>query len=925
MKNLYIYLIVLLFSISLMANKGDIISVTVDQEGWFVRVVVDSLDSIGLYDMGMDSINSDYQNAKFKLYATYPGWYTGGDTNYIDTIYAITRMRDTFSNEALNDEFKTDTTLTFKLTLSEPIYTECINLTCDIDDSLYLDTIQDIPSSDTIGLTVTNSSTRAYDDIRVVANWTYPGFRVVQDDFKVYMQGYHRSARYKKPLAFVVFTAKDESGDTYRDTITTPTIDTTLGDTGSIIDYSCTIDVSGFTIGDTIKVDFTVYPWYGDTQTSGDGANSHPTPLYTTQLFRYVSDVKLAVVDSVNGDNGTGQVINASTFDTASPPNPFLTLQGAINATRTAIGAADISGSRFLLRNGGYNIFNGTITSGTYTDFWMVIEEYPGDTARLIGRTESMPVNSYIRVRGIDIVHTASNLLTGEEAVWIDSCIVNNPGGLAMYDNTLNYLTNSRLQDNLKIPFATENSSPAIFRGNVITMPSSERLAVYVYTGNITTNTNGYYFDTDYSVFNLPPIDNAIMSFNIMSIATSYGHWYNDSACTHGMAVIQNVMEKITTTEPLFYIGADASISDPVNNIIIWYNTMVGQRFNGPYNDYNLNGTYAFRSDWSVKNNIIERSSHVTDKDAHGGTPGAPRTGNWQEYFGNSYISNLTLSSPYPQFNFGIHGDYRNLAFGPATGAYPQYVDNASYTGDASGNGDYHLTSGSPAIDRLAFGEKGILLPLDIEGKLRFDDAFSDTIGGSIGAYEYGEPTLIVVDSVTATKQSIKFYLTTVEDTIIVRCSTFSALHSIDTMINTDTLTVPNLCYFTKVNYDVGGLVLDTIRTLDLDYTPTEFRRIGKPDTIRTAFKIYSNKQDSCLTRYKGDTITGINIRAYSFNVGGDTTDLTISTVPFRFSSFWFLDLYKTEYDSIPADTLMEFIIGGIEIDTTKPMKVIHE
>jgi hypothetical protein len=707
---------------------GDILAVAIRPDGWSADITIEGFSTGATYDFGLDA-NNVPSPAKILFSLSSSGFNDLGEGVAVPrTVYATKQVRKQHPDHAQTDETVAGGNMTVRVALSEFIYTSDASITVDILSGFC--TSGGTPNNQSLNLAVTNNSSEGLQ--RVVGNWSYPGYSTVTGNFKVRCCAFHGSAKDGKPVKCVKFTATDENSNSYSTIVTAPTIDTTIGDALPVVEYVGEIDVSGFVVGNKITVNFIAYPHYGNMLNTGDGVNDNsvnPTPLYAPQYYKLVSDRKLAVVDSAAADDLSGVVINESAFDAGAPPAAFKNMFAAINAIRTAMGTADVSGGVVLLRTGNHVYNNGTITSGTTANYWLTIKNFPNETPVLPSKSgsASLPTRGLVKFEGIEFTPTTGNFII-EKSAWLHKCDINHSGGyVAIVDRVL-YLTENIVRFRVESPFGTGTHACGVCRGNSFVAGVS-KISPFMFIGNVCAGND--LLQLPRVGVNTPLIDNGVLAFNSLRNNTTelFMYFFTD-VVNHGFAIVQNLMERQLSVSPLFRVSGDGSDSSPVRNILIWHNTTVGQRLNLAYNDYNLNGTFAIRSQWSIKNNVIDSYNVVTGKDAHGGTADTTRdlTGNGSVRYGVGMSGNAIWGTAgFYNEHWGAKGTFENVYFQNEAGGknFFKFVNNASGSGSNTNGGDYHLAEDSIAVD----SSNDLVIPYDLDGEVRF-------LGGSAGVYE---------------------------------------------------------------------------------------------------------------------------------------------------------------------------------------------
>jgi hypothetical protein len=220
-----------------------------------------------------------------------------------------------------------------------------------------------------------------------------------------------------------------------------------------------------------------------------------------------------------------------------------------------------------------------------------------------------------------------------------------------------------------------------------------------------------------------------------------------------GAAIIQNLMEyNSATSTALVLMAADGDTNTPISNILLWHNTLTGQRINRCYND--SGSTPYFRYGWSEIGQLYDSTAVKSDTFSPGN---AARVGNWGCEYGVGYYGDIdaetgTSSNPvgvgggfqteFPGLysNFIVKNSNTNPGTEPPSNAagmnalsWLGFVNRAGWTGVSvgAGNGNYHISPTSPAVGLMPTGTA--VLPFDLDGNPRLNNG-----NGSAGAYEEG-------------------------------------------------------------------------------------------------------------------------------------------------------------------------------------------
>ncbi|MCP4612100.1 MAG: hypothetical protein GY845_25665 [Planctomycetes bacterium] len=723
---------------------GDILSATILTNGWEAEIVIDGFVDGGTYDFGFTG-DSDPTNAKIVFTVTSEGYSAAGVLGTIErTVYGTKTVRLPYPNEASLDETEIAGDLMIKIALSEPIYnddkdggagTSGTNPTVDIAADWYTDDGAGGTSSGSNAIAdknVVNTSTQDYP--KVIGNWAWPGFERATGDHVVECAAFHKFAQDGKPVACVKFDAADESAhDAATQTITDMVI-SGRGDPNAVLVYKATIPVSALDTGEVITVDFTAYPWVGDADSilyTGDAVNSQPTPLYTSTTFLCdkgdAFGVTVAYVDGVGaGTPACDDIAN----DATAKANPFATVSAAINAivayNSTNHSRANSEAGIIYLEEGSHNWTGASNTPGTNAKTWLTITKAAGAvTANVLINGEAGDEDAGARVKFEEVKFATSvvTLITNAIQLWHHNCIITDSSTALNYSGASAscwYITMCTVTALGQIygPYATRNMTLNLLRGTTSANQSGGR--PYMCLGSVLGE---LYFTGMSNSFPTPVMNNVVYAYNKLTVDEGRFLAYpneNHNTIT-GFAFIQNTVERTTDdSQPLLQIVGDNALHD-MNNVLIWYNTTVGQRCNIAYNDAGSDPEY--RLNWSVKYNNFGEYNIKTDifAPANGG-----RIGNWACIYGVGYKGNLIRGGTVNNTEFtGLY--CKSTKVHPPTAF--TFVNDASVDGTDLGSGDYHLTSASTeAIGRA----KEILLPYDLGGVARVAD-------GAIGAYEYVE------------------------------------------------------------------------------------------------------------------------------------------------------------------------------------------
>ncbi len=752
--------------------------------GWVAEIDVAGLSTGGTYSLGM-GVNNDPTNATIKCTVTSLGYDTSGNATTISrTIYGTKILRKIYNSGYTlpypNDEISNAGTLTIRVALSDAVYASDTSVTCNVGAGFY--TQGGTPTNAATGMVVTNSSTLAYP--RVIANWSWPGFtRITGSTFTVRAVGFHRHAQNKRPLAAMIFTATDQHSHSATVTVNDMTVDPAMADASKVQEYIGTIPTSTFTQGDLITVNFKAIPWVGDSgaiMDTSDGVNTMPTPLYAPQYYIYdgagTFGTAAVVVDGTSGNDSTCVAVAESAFNgvndaaTLAPCatiNKAAVVMRAFNASNSSPSRTDEAGTVYV-KPGTYTWTGASVaigaSSGTNPDkAWSTITTFPGVNRSdvVITGITSTTYNKWgstpLKISGITVNVTAGTPVeifngTASTYLWVDNCVLTMTSGTTFaYNFGIAYYTHNTLNAVATgLGAYSSTSYPAMVRGN--TIPGLNNV-VYLYTwlGN-TSTTTGASFSVQTPDALTVKATAPIFAFNKLNNSSSSTNEtlrvFPTITTGIGAAIVGNVMERIATgLVRLIGLADDGTTNSPVNNIMLWHNTLAGSRINRAYND--TGSSPIMRTLWSDRGNLYDATAIKSD--TFGTPPNAGHIGNWACEYGVGWIGSVdaattgmfsAVGSWQPEF-WGLNTKSVSIAASndvqalsePPSGTVNSldwigFMNRQSFNGSAgSGNGDYHLTYSSPARNMIPSGKA--VLPYDLDGKTRFNDGH-----GSAGAYE---------------------------------------------------------------------------------------------------------------------------------------------------------------------------------------------
>lgn len=760
--------------------------------GWVLEVDVTGLATGGTYSLGIGTRNNT-TTAKVYCDVTSPGYtQAAAATTIVRRIYATKPLRKVY-DAAYSAPYPASETsgsgmVTLRLALSDAVYSGD-TLACSIGAGLY--TSGGTASSAWAG-SATNASTLAHSLSKVLANWSWPhwqrinislagdGLNNADGSITLRAVAYHRAAQNAKPVAAVVFSVTDGT-TTVTSTATAMSVDTTIGDANKVVEYAGTISaaqLATLTQGATLTANFAAYPWVGDSTAvlnTADGVNTQPTPLYAprTLLLDRTGEygTSAAVVDAVAGNDTTCAAVKESVFNSASPPVACATINRAallirnLNAaaTPTGFGRGDAAGTIYLQAGnhpwtGASNFITGTANT------WTTIRPFPGvaksaAVINAVSGNQHLGTGTKIKLQGVTVnVATAPTQVFASSSayLWLDDCDLTSNATSATIQAASFYVTRSTIRACRTCLQTLSVSHPALARGNTVTSDYLSSLTMFTVLGNAISGNSSVSFGSTLTASPTTATTTApIVAYNSLLASsvtsTSPLAYISTAGSPLGAAIIQNVFEYISSVSTaLVRIAADGSTVSPVRNILLWHNTLSGQRINRAYND--AGSSLYLRHLWQEAGNLYECAAIKADTFA---PTSAARVGNWAMLYGVGNYGNMdveagTVANPVGtsglwQHEFpGLYSDWGQVAASndaqtttqaPTTTMrpvnYAQFTSRRSWDGitAGAGGGDYRLRSGSPAISLIPAGQA--VLPFDLDGYPRRNDGV-----GAAGAYE---------------------------------------------------------------------------------------------------------------------------------------------------------------------------------------------
>ncbi len=691
--------------------------------GWVAEIDIDNLATGGTYAMGLGA-DANPSTAKIVFTLTSTGYdATGAGTTLSRTVYGTHEVRKPYPNHASSDEAVVSTTLTVRVALSEFIYDPDTSITVDIASGFYTKTA--VPNNAASALSVTNNSTLAYP--KVIGHFAVEQRRPVNGTVAVEVFAVQKFGKNAKPCAAVIVTA---TGATSSHVESATVTSMTLSARGDLIPvYAASLDIStgaGFTRGELVNVNFTAYPWVGDSGAILDATADAGSSIFNLGPLKWtVMDTMIAVVDS--GGNDTTGV--ASTTQGTADASPCLTISGAL----TKIAAQNNSSYSLNRCDGGeVQCKAGTYKTGKYaaqavTNGYFTIKPHSSTNRAGVIFDDYVTTQyqyAYQRYYNVTINRSGTflafaantNVLVMESVNFVDS-------GGAWYSGDTN--TNVEFLDCTTVitkmsPGGNDGHS-RLNRNCTWSSPTGSFRTVgncSCVLGADVTGTDTYFWD------GLETTEtNIVIAYNKILSKTDDYFINTGTKNIVGMAIVNNLAERIgASSTPMIEIS-DANNS----NVLFWHNSFAGKRVNHE-NDITASYVNKTITNWSAKYNIFNaRGNHradIFDTDA-------TITGAWSVDYSVGWDGNHNeaISSQGDGDFFGTNSNTPDNVTNYQVPVDANYVADNSRGGADTGNGNYHLDVSSASYAKVVAGLA--VLPYDLAGTAR-----SNTGSGSGGVYE---------------------------------------------------------------------------------------------------------------------------------------------------------------------------------------------
>jgi len=729
---------------------GSILGVSIDPDGWTASITISGLTTGGNYSFGLgpnNTVDGPGANPKLVLNVTSKGYDDAGNEIVVSRlVYGDKPLRKPYPNQLIKDETDILGNVIIRVSLSDYVWAKDksgagnsgTDVAVSILSGLYT---QGVNSSLAWSGNATNGSTPSYP--KVIANWAWPGYeRIVGSSFTLRVVAFHRDAQERRPVRAVKFIATDGI-NTVETIVTEPIVDDSIPDESPIVEYVGTLSTDTLNQDAEITCNFVAYPWVGDSGSIMDSSVGAPAPSPLVGPIKMLCDkngtygVTKAKVDSVNGNDLTGAAYDEASYDYATAM-PFATIGKAAAAIASLNNSLwlryDAGAGEIELAPGNYAWLGSVNSYGNVPKTWVEIKPGPGvsrDSVLINASLNDKDISDRVKITNCTITSSAAFTFHNIGALWFNKCKFDSPTTNQLISCTSGtsvvYATHNDVVQ-LRQGFLPVNPGvfvlPALVRGNDLT-GFKRSILVYTCVGNVRSSSyaaESILFVTDQTNQTIPVSDNGILAFNqvygwhatsidLLSVGNSNKQYVK------GFAVVQNLFEaSVFVSAPIGFVGSGeiSTLNTPIDNVILWHNTMVGSRFGFAYNS--SGSTTKHRRFWSVVGNSFDTCAVKSDVLSPGD---GNRIGGWPVLFGVGASGNadaesvLGAGSALSEF-FGI-SSIQVYEGSPST--WQEYVDRRSYADGANGvgGGDYRLQPSSPLIGLPI----RIVLPYDLNNTPR--------------------------------------------------------------------------------------------------------------------------------------------------------------------------------------------------------------
>lgn len=749
--------------------QGDLIAAEIESDGFTLALTFESMVTGGSYsNFGFDSQGLNAVGPWCWVRVVAPGFDPQGNATTVTRDLRATAWKPQVTpNENVADETTVGSNVKVRLILEDCVYAK-ENTGAGNSGTAPTVTISTTGlytnggtfSQNANNFPVTNNSTVPL--FPVIGNWAMPGFQLAQGStLRLRALAFHRHPRNNRPVNFVRFTLTDGTNTVTKD-VYHMTIDPTAGDKIPTAEYIADMPLGTLTQGAELTANFKAYPFIGDTATIRDSSTgpADPTPLCGPKKF--VCDrlgtygVTMAIVDPTSGNDTTGQVYDSAVYN-AGTAAAYATIGKAASAiaayNNTNRARNDVGGGIIELKAGNHAWLGSTNSYGTVPKCWITIRPAPGVTRaqaviNTAGSGATADISDRVKLQGVTITVTTVNAFSGILATWVDDVdIASTSAGMWNATGGVNWATRCKITTFTQgfRPNSTANCVFALVRGIDFGAHNGSVLAYTVMGCHKYGKVVGFNVITEYSGMTAPNpstqgnwivFNNVFTGLSNAATAFVTGSFYPNQ---YGGAFVQNIFEvAYTDVNALanFASSDGVTTNTPIRNLIIWNNTMLGNRCFVGYNDA---GTlYKERYYWSLINNYFDRSA--TKGDTHP-PPDPIRKGNWWNRFGCGHYGNhheqCMISGATFYFRWQGISSFQPAPSTIGTHTNAQFLDRRS-TVEVSdvlvaglGDGNYRVPVSSPLVGRTLISP----IPFDLDARRR-------TAKDNAGTYALRKTTL---------------------------------------------------------------------------------------------------------------------------------------------------------------------------------------
>jgi hypothetical protein len=728
---------------------GDILSCTIDTDGWWATVIIEGFVDEGTYDYGLGA-NNDPTDAKVVFTVVSEGYNSAGTLGTTTrTVYGTRTLRKAYPNHAVLDETENGGNLEIKVALSEFIYDDDNTgagksgtaPTVTIGADWYTDDGTGGSSNGnnaTTDLTCTNNSTLDYP--KVIGRWdnlagAMAGDRVTAA-FKMACLAVHKFG-----IAAVRFDADGQTSLNNENETVTSTESEAYSVSGLRREFYRTANVSltSFTDDELIDLRFRAYPVVGDADSLLD------TDDVTAAASECLGYAKATIVCNKDDDGDLYAFVDGTGPDPGTVSATLATAQADPYAT---IGQAIADGANVIyLTAGTHEALGDNPAARVTTDEWVIVQPAPGvSKASAICQISEEGVigdRAYrcerLRYHNLSmtIENAADSYLWGEGVNFLrfTNCTFDSSnysgkptigpgmGSLATYYHNCDGDIST---DNWHLTGFGVNNICYVFEGTKINGTAGS-----AHGSNATYAMVGCLVDKHFSLQEVLDGNGGPQALGVMY---AYNKWVDIDnsgsvgftagngggtgyANTLGMAFINNVIEVSNISTNAFATVASSTTGVDFNNFILWNNIIMGSRCLFGYNDT----VAADRLNWSMIGNVIHSWNNKGDDDNTDGT----LIGGWPvDYNVGTNGSIFWGSNRVDILDNQFRGEFDGLK--SIWGTQPTFQDDQSSQASAGGNGDYRPLADSPQINLVTV----LRQTYDNNGVTKEDPAES-------GAYEY--------------------------------------------------------------------------------------------------------------------------------------------------------------------------------------------